>query len=171
MKEFFIRASEMPASAEAVYAFHAAPGALQKLLPPWEPVRIIARSGGIEDIGARVILSVSVGPFSRKWVSEHVECEPGQMFVDRMVSGPLAYWEHMHVFIPDGPNASTLEDRITYELPFGAIGHFFFGAYARRRLEKLFEWRHRVTAEWVAGQGASSSAAGPGLSSSASSAR
>jgi ligand-binding SRPBCC domain-containing protein len=48
---------------------------------------------------------------------------------------------------PDGPAASFLEDRITYALPFGPLGHWVAGRLVRRRLERMFEYRHRVTAE------------------------
>jgi uncharacterized protein len=48
---------------------------------------------------------------------------------------------------PEGPEACRLEDRIEYELPFGALGNFFGGWLVRRRLERVFAYRHRVTAE------------------------
>jgi ligand-binding SRPBCC domain-containing protein len=164
MSELFVHRSRMPAPAEEVYRFYARPDALERLTPPWESTRIVAHGGGIEEPGSRVTLLVSLGPFSRKWVAEHTECEPGRMFHDRMISGPFRRWEHTHLFQPDGRRASWLEDRVEYELPLGSIGGFLFGAYARRRIEKLFEWRHRVTAEAFAER--SSPAAGGGLSSS-----
>jgi hypothetical protein len=35
---------------------------------------------------------------------------------------------------------------VEYALPFGALGRWLGGWYVRRKLEKLFEYRHDVTA-------------------------
>ena len=48
------------------------------------------------------------------------------MFRDEQVSGPFSQWVHTHRFIPDGANASWLEDRIEYKLqlsPYVGSGH------------------------------------------------
>ena len=45
----------LPFPAEAVFAWHARPGAIERLTPPWEHVQVIERSGGIED-GGRVVM-------------------------------------------------------------------------------------------------------------------
>ena len=143
----------MPASAEAVYAWHAEPDALTRLTPPWENARVIEQTGGIDHLGSRVKIRVRVGPVSQVWTAEHTACEPGRMFRDVMVSGPFHRWEHTHLFIPDGPNSSWLEDRVEYEFPLGWLGKLVGGAYTRRRLAGMFEFRHRVTAEAVAHKG------------------
>ena len=41
----FIRRSRIPAPAEAVFDWHARPGAFERLTPPWQPVEIVERSG------------------------------------------------------------------------------------------------------------------------------
>jgi uncharacterized protein len=43
-----------------------------------------------------------------------------------------------------------LRDEIAYELPLGALGRTFGGAFARSKLERLFAFRHEVTAREVA---------------------
>lgn len=119
MSQRFQFRSKMPASAEAVYRFHAEPDALERLTPPWEKVKVIARTGNIEQRGSRTTLRVSVGPFSQDWVSEHTACESGKMFRDVMVSGPFRRWEHTHEFQPESADSSWLEDRVEYEFPLG----------------------------------------------------
>jgi ligand-binding SRPBCC domain-containing protein len=150
MSEIFKFRSCMPASAQEVYRFHAERDALERLLPPGQKARVIGRTGGIEAAGSRVTLRVSVGPFSQDWVSEHTACVPGKMFRDVMVSGPFPRWEHTHEFQSESPESSWLEDRVEYEFPFGWLGRLLGGAYTRRRLQRLFEWRHRATAEILA---------------------
>ncbi|GAC1621463.1 MAG: hypothetical protein NVS9B13_13050 [Candidatus Acidiferrum sp.] len=147
MSELFVFRSPMPASAEAVYQWHAQPGALAALTPPWENAQVIERTGGIDQPGSRVKIRLRMGPLSQVWTAEHTACEPGRMFRDVMISGPFRRWEHTHLFQPNGENSSWLEDRVEYVLPFGGLGKFFGGAYTRHRLERMFAWRHRVTAE------------------------
>jgi ligand-binding SRPBCC domain-containing protein len=154
MAEVFIYRSKMPASAEEVFNFHAEPGALEKLTPPWEKVKVVARTGGIEQPGSRVTLRVSVGPISQNWVAEHRDCQPGRMFRDVMVSGPFPRWEHTHSFVPEGETSSWLEDRVEFELPLGWLGNFLGDGYTRRRLQCMFEWRHKVTSEALAARAA-----------------
>jgi ligand-binding SRPBCC domain-containing protein len=150
MSESFIYRSRMPASAEAVYRFHAEPDALERLTPPSEKATVVARTGGIETRGARVTLRVQVGPFRQDWIAEHTASEPGRMFRDVMISGPFRRWEHTHLFEPESQESSWLEDRVEYEFPLGWLGKQFAGGYTRRRLQKMFEWRHKQTAEIMA---------------------
>jgi len=146
--ETFIRRSRIDAPAAEVYAWHALPGALERLTPPGERVKVIEKTGGIER-GARVVLQFGRWPFRRRWVAEHQDFEAGRYFSDVQVSGPFAYWKHTHSFEPDGPSACFLEDRVEYALPFGVLGRWFAGWYVRRKLAKLFEYRHQVTAREV----------------------
>jgi len=149
VSEVFVFRSRMPASAESVYRFHAEPEALTLLTPPWEHATVYEQTGGIEDLGSRVKIRLRVGPFSLTWIAEHAACEPGKMFRDVMVSGPFKKWEHTHVFAPDGADASWLEDRVEYQMPLGWLGKALGGWYARRRLGRMFAWRHEMTAKSV----------------------
>jgi uncharacterized protein (TIGR01777 family) len=66
------------------------------------------------------------------------------------VAGPFAHWEHTHRVEPDGPDACYLEDHIDYALPFGAVGALLGSGLVRRRLQRTFAYRHRITAQDVA---------------------
>jgi len=150
VSELFIFRSRMLASAERVYRFHAEPEALARLTPPWERATVYEQSGGIEDLGSRVKITLRLGPLTQTWIAEHAACEPGKMFRDVMVSGPFKKWEHTHLFVPDGEHSSWLEDRVEYEMPLGWAGKILGGWYARKRLRRMFAWRHAVTAKAVA---------------------
>ena len=103
--ETFIRRSRIDAPAAEVYAWHALPGALERLTPPGEHVEVIEKAGGIER-GGRVVLQFGRWPFRRRWVAVHQDFEAGRYFSDVQVSGPFAYWKHTHTFEPDGPSAA-----------------------------------------------------------------
>lgn len=137
----------MPASAEEAYAWHARPGALERLSPPWLNVRVLERVAGIETPGARVSLEVPMGPFRSRWVAEHHGAVPGQEFYDRQVEGPFAAWEHHHRFVPKSSSTCVLEDEIRYKLPFGG---FLGESHVRRELERLFAYRHETTSRDLA---------------------
>ena len=142
----FTKESIIRASAEAVFAFHEAPDAFERLQPPWETSEIVQPPSSLE-VGTRVILRTKLGPLWQTIVAEHVAYEPGKMFADRMIQGPFASWLHKHIVTPRGPNECVLTDDIEYELPLGILGRIVGGAYARHKLERLFEFRHRVTRE------------------------
>ena len=142
----FKKESVIRASANRVFAFHEAPDAFERLQPPWQKTDVIRPPTSLE-VGTRVILRVKVGPIWQTMVAEHVEYEPGRMFADRLVKGPFKSWLHRHIVTPLGENESMLTDDIEYELPFGPLGRAFGGGFARRNLERLFEFRHQVTRE------------------------
>ena len=143
--QIFERTIRLAASPEETYAWHAAPGALEKLTPPGEPVRVTHRTGdGIEE-GSRVTLLVGRFPFRMSWVAEHRDVTPGRSFSDIMIRGPFAHWHHEHRFDDDGAGGTLLTDRIRYRLPFGLPGRLLLGWLIRRKLNKLFDFRHTVT--------------------------
>jgi len=131
---------------EALFAFHAAPGAFERLTPPWEPVRVVARQGQGLDVGVRLTLEVKVvGPVRVRWEAEHVACQPPTLFKDVARSGPFRRWEHEHRFVP-GEGGTWLEDHLEYELPLAPLSHLA-RPLVERRLRRMFEYRHRVTRE------------------------
>jgi ligand-binding SRPBCC domain-containing protein len=140
----FIATTRIPASAEAVFDWHEAAGALERLTPPWERVRVLHHEGGIRD-GARVSLLVGPWPVSQRWELQHRDYQYGRSFTDVQRSGPFRYWRHVHRMIPQGPNTCVLEDTIEYELPLGVLGWYFGRPFAQRKLKRLFSYRHDVT--------------------------
>jgi uncharacterized protein (TIGR01777 family) len=151
-RRVFRRRSRIEAPAEEVYRWHARPGALERLNPPWDPALVSSRTGGIEEEGSRVELRV--GPLRQRWVAEHYGCRPGREFRDRQLSGPFAFWQHVHRMEPDGAAASFLEDEVEYALPGGPAGDCLGGRFVGSMLERLFTYRHRVTADDLAAHSA-----------------
>ncbi|QDU20116.1 Epimerase family protein [Urbifossiella limnaea] len=137
----------MPASADDVFAWHARPGAFARLTPPWETADVLGVEGAFGTPGYRVSVRTKlVGPVGGTMVAEHPSFTPGREFRDVQRRGPFAYWEHTHRFLPDGPEASTLEDHIEFRLPLGPLGKLFGGGMVERRLAAMFAYRHAVTA-------------------------
>ncbi|MCG8586484.1 MAG: TIGR01777 family oxidoreductase [Pirellulales bacterium] len=142
--ESFCRKVQLPATAEEAFAWHARPGAFERLIPPWENVEVVNRSGGIDE-GARVELLTKVGPFQLRWNCEHRHCEPGREFNDVQLKGPFALWKHRHGFEPVDEASSNLDDEIQYALPGGVVGRLFGGGMVRNKLDRMFAYRHATT--------------------------
>src|SRR5690606_5749233 len=113
---------------------------------------LVSMSAGSRD-GSRVIVRAWVGPLigiPTTWVMEHFGYRAGIEFNDRMLRGPFPLWEHRHRFMDNGDGTCVLEDVIRYRLPFGFLGRLFGAAFTRRKLERLFAWRHAATATALA---------------------
>ncbi len=139
--------SEMPASKSEVADWHFRAGALDRLLPPWQDVRVIEDSGPLRP-GVETVLSVPIAPFVRKrWRARIEEAVPGERFIDVQISGPFGAWRHRHEFFEgaDGATSSGLRDSIAYRMPMGPLGGLGAGL-VRRDLAKMFGYRHYRTA-------------------------
>lgn len=142
----FVATSRIEASAAELFLWHAEPSALERLTPPWESVEIVERSPGIMN-GDSGVMRVRLGPFKIRWAFEHRDFIQDRQFRDVQTAGPFRRWEHTHLFSPNGKEACQLEDRIEYELPFGWLGDICGGWMVRRRLARVFEYRHKITAD------------------------
>jgi uncharacterized protein (TIGR01777 family) len=138
------RRCELPAGTARAFAWHALPGALERLLPPWQNVTVIGRTGGIED-GDRVVLRLGIGPFGLRYIAEHQNYDEDVSFEDIQVKGPFAAWTHTHRFEPSSRNRSVLIDHIEYALPAGRIGQRLGYRFAEHELDRMFDFRHRRT--------------------------
>jgi len=143
--ETYERRVALAVSAEEAFAWHTRPGALRRLVPPWQDVRVVGGGEGIED-GTRVELRVGVGPLAACWVAEHRGCRPPREFRDVQIRGPMSYWEHTHRFEPSEPSGCFLEDRIEYALSLGRLGRMVDAAWFRGQLERMFTYRHATVA-------------------------
>ena len=146
----FVQRSTLPEPAEAVFAWHARPGAFERLVPPWQQVRVVERSGEGIGPGTRVVIELSLGPLRQQWVALHDHCVEGREFRDVQVSGPFAAWAHTHRFRPVSDEQSILEDHIEYRLPGGRVGELVAGRFARRQLGRMFGFRHMRTRQDLA---------------------
>lgn len=130
----------MPTTADTLFAFHSEPKVFQKLTPP--PIFLqVLQDTRTSLTSGELTFRLWFGPFPVKWVARH---EPGPTptsFVDRMVEGPMAYWEHHHLFEPL-PEGSVLIDRITLAHKPGLSGTLTRLIFDGLPLRLLFIYRH-----------------------------
>jgi ligand-binding SRPBCC domain-containing protein len=141
----FVKSVVIDAPVEAVFAFHERADALALLSPPFPPMRVVQKTGGIE-AGARVELRI--GPI--RWVALHTAYEKDRLFVDEQVEGPFARWVHRHEFEDLGV-ATRLTDRVEYLLPGGSAVNALAAGPVKLGLLAMFRHRHRVTRRYCGG--------------------
>jgi hypothetical protein len=143
----FVKESIIRAAPERVFGFHQLPDAFERLIPPWEKVRVLQRAD-ISDIGSCTIIESKLfGFFKVKWVAEHTRYEPPRMFEDVQISGPFKAWRHRHIVLPHEAGA-IMRDEIEYEPPGSVFGKAVAPVIVVSKLEKMFAYRHEVTREW-----------------------
>jgi ligand-binding SRPBCC domain-containing protein len=94
--------SVVDASVDEVFGWHARPGAITRLAPPWQPIRVIHEASSLRD--GRAVLGL---PGGLRWVAAHQpdSYDPPRAFADSLESLPLSAvlpWRHIHEFSPAG---------------------------------------------------------------------
>jgi len=138
----FVATSIIRTTPERLFAFHELPDVVDRLMPPWERARVIERAPDLH-LGRRAVASIHVFGLSMRIESEHIVYDPPHRFEDRQLRGPFRRWHHRHIIEPHRDGALLIDD-IDFEPPFAIVS----GWFVRRRLRKLFEFRHRVTREY-----------------------
>ena len=125
-----------------VFAWHTRPGAMTRLVPPWQPMKVVAESESLAD--GRAVLGL---PGGLRWVAQHDRngFGPPHRFVDELSSGGLrslpprviGRWRHTHVFAEAPGGGTTVRDEVDTPVPSAA-------------LRPTFVYRHRQLAEDLA---------------------
>lgn len=135
-----LRSVYVPAPPAAVWAWHAAPTAFERLGPPWWPMRLIRREGGLL-AGAITEFEVTRAGVPVRWLARHVEGVDERLFVDVQDRGPFRSWRHEHRFVPED-GGTRLEDEVTWEAPTG-LG--WASGLLEPDIDAMFRWRHHRT--------------------------
>ena len=140
MPEFVLR-TRLNHTVTDVFAWHMRPGALDRLIPPWERVTIESREGTPAN-GGRVAFRVRRGPTEIRLEVLHTDFEQDRFFRDEQVRGPFTRWVHTHRFEPEDGGGCTVEDHVDWELPMGAAGRLLGESSVETELRRLFTFRH-----------------------------
>lgn len=139
----FQYSSVIDAEVETVWQFHERLDILQLLTPPWQPVTIIRREGGL-GVGAISEFRLSLAGIPIRWVARHIECQQDHLFVDEQIIGPMESWVHRHEFKAEN-GKTRLTDAIAYQIPGGVLVEWLLQWWVNARLHDMFRYRHQVT--------------------------
>lgn len=134
----------LDATQHELFAWHARPGAFERLVPPWETSRLVRKQGTITD-GSVLIFQIKNGPLWMTWEAHHDQYVHGEQFRDVQHRGPFAAWEHTHRFEPSGEDRSVLDDSIQYRLPLHRLTAPLADWFVQRMLDRMFTFRHERT--------------------------
>jgi hypothetical protein len=131
--------SVVDAPIEEVFGWHGRPGALSRLAPPWQPVRVGQEATSLRDGRAVLLL-----PGGVRWVAAHQPggYDPPRQFADQLSSAGLSAvlsWRHTHLFRAEGEHGTRVTDEVDTTLP-------------ARMLREMFAYRHRQLAADLAAQ-------------------
>jgi uncharacterized protein len=124
-----------------VFAWHSRPGAMPRLVPPWQPMTVVAETPSLA--GGQAVLGL---PGGLRWVAQHDPSayDPPHRFVDELSSqGPsswpariIGWWRHTHEF-SEVAAGTRVRDRVDTTVPAAA-------------LRSTFVYRHRQLAQDLA---------------------
>ncbi len=133
------RQQRLPRPIDEVFRFFSRPENLQEITPPWLDFQMVQSSESLR-VGALIRYRLRYRGVPIRWTTEISEWNPPHGFVDRAVSSPYALWNHEHFFVPEG-EGTIMRDRVTYALPFAALGRLAHWALVKRDLERIFDFR------------------------------
>jgi ligand-binding SRPBCC domain-containing protein len=136
--------SLVPVPAADLFAWHASDGAFERLVPPWQNVEVVSRSGSIRD-GDELTMKINLGPVSTTWLALHDSYVDGKQFRDTQVAGPFCVWKHTHRVHEETSRSSILDDDIEFEVPFDRVASPFIGHIVHKEIRKMFRFRHLRT--------------------------
>ena len=111
--------SVIEAPVSEVFTWHERPGALRRLVPPWQPLRVVAESPSLRD--GQAVLGL---PGGVRWVAQHGGYDPPHQFVDELVSLPLR-WRHTHTFEPLTGSTTRMTDVVDTPVPGSLLTQTF----------------------------------------------
>lgn len=145
----FRRSSRFDVTADTLGGWHFRPGAIHRLIPPWESIRVLREAAPLVD-GARAEIEIRKGPLKVLLVAVHSKVVANGRFVDSQEKGPFGSWRHEHTFLPaqemKDPH-SILTDAIVFDPPLGALGRTLLASTMHRELARQFAFRHARTRE------------------------
>jgi hypothetical protein len=119
-----------------VYSWHERPGAIRRLTPPWQPIRVAQEAVSLRD--GRAVLKF---PGGLTWVAQHQGYDPPHGFVDELVSLPLP-WRHTHKFSAESDSTTRVTDVVRTPVPARLLGQTF--QYRHHQLADDLAVHHRM---------------------------
>jgi uncharacterized protein (TIGR01777 family) len=125
-----------------VFAWHTRPGAMTRLVPPWQPMTVVSETESLAD--GRAVLGL---PGGFRLIAQHdrESFDPPHRFADVLSSaGPrslparvIGWWRHTHTFAEAPDGATIVRDEVDTTVPGAA-------------LRPTFVYRHRQLADDLA---------------------
>jgi ligand-binding SRPBCC domain-containing protein len=139
---------------DAVFAFFADAGNLEKLTPPELGFEILTPQPIPMYRGALINYRLRLFGVPFGWQSLISRWEPPDCFVDEQLRGPYRHWVHTHLF-HEVDGGTEIVDQVEYRLPFSPLStpvRWLVG----RQLQWIFQYRQQTLAKIFAARSGAS---------------
>ena len=136
---------------DEVFAWHTRPGAMRRLVPPWQPMKVVKETESLAD--GQAILGL---PGGLRWIAQHDPAgyDPPNQFVDVLSNSSgvdglmtlpprvIGWWRHTHRYSDAGPGPTGSGTTRVHDIVDTTVPGF--------ALRSTFAYRHRQLAEDLA---------------------
>ena len=129
---------------EEAWAFFSNPGNLASITP--KEIGFVPLTGDGKPVYPGQVFTYKISPVAgipMRWTTEISHVQEQVYFVDIQVSGPYAYWHHLHRFTSLNAKQTLVEDTLHYAVPGGRLGDLLAGWWVRKAIDQIFTHRHQ----------------------------
>lgn len=146
MKIYQLKTSQkLPISLEKAWDLFSNPKNLAKITPDWLNFQIVTDLPPKMHEGMIIVYSVRpIFNIPTTWVTEITYVKEPFYFVDEQRFGPYKMWHHEHSFSDNGDGTITMNDLVSYVIPFGIFGRIANYFFIRHRIDAIFNYRRNV---------------------------
>lgn len=131
---------------EKVFEFFSSEKNLEILTPDFLQFRVLGMNTPQIQEGTLIDYRLKIHGIPVRWQTRIEEWKPGHHFVDTQLKGPYSLWHHRHEFTAEN-GGTRMRDRVMFRLPLGGLGMLVAGAFVRKDVRQIFEYRERKLAE------------------------
>ena len=145
MKYRLYREQQLYCDIDTAWRFFSSPMNLSEITPKDMAFTVLSEDQD-QPIFEGMLIDYSVSPLlgiPLKWQTKIIQVEHQKSFTDFQQKGPYKYWKHFHEFIPN-EKGILMKDTVEYELPFGVLGNIVHSLLVKKKLNKIFDYRHQV---------------------------
>ncbi len=130
----------VPDKIENVFDFFSAAKNLEEITPDFLNFKVKNMSSNEIEKNTIINYKLKIHGVPANWQTQITEWVPLKMFVDNQNKGPYTMWHHTHTFT-SLENGTLIEDRIKYKVPGHLIGLLALGAFIRKDVNQIFQYR------------------------------
>ena len=144
MLHSLFREQILPISLADAWDFFSSPRNLDAMTPPDLGFRIVhcpsekMHESQIISYRVKILPAIWV-----PWISEIKGVQEGRSFTDEQRVGPYKFWHHRHTF-QEVEGGVKVTDLVHYIMPLGPLGSIAHVLFARRKLQRIFDFRREV---------------------------